>query len=222
MKLSDYQRLAKFWDAEHDEVTQVALIVCELYGFSSNQVDNMPPKTFLKYAKKVNKMFNGIDKKPFWSRYYFENDATQITLGQFIEVQHFIKMGEVENMHLIGASIWDDKRPHAVKSELLKNINVKYLLHDFTTFLISFAELLDSYKGLFETETQPDEDDEEEVKMEKPHPFIDQYGWIFSAKQVAEHEGITLDKAFELPVIQAFNDLAYLKSYQDYQRKMNK
>jgi hypothetical protein len=221
MKLWQYQKLAKYWDSDNDEVTQVALIVCELYGFTYNQVDNMPPKTFLKYSKRVNKMFNGIDRKPLLSFMYLETNAFQITLGQFIEVQHFIKIGEVENMHLISSSLWRDNRQHHIKAEILKNKNVKYILHDFTKFLISFAELLDSYKGLFETEVEIDED-EEEIKSEKPHPFIDQYGWIFSAKQVAEHEGITLDKAFELPVIQAFNALAYLKSFQSYQKAMNK
>ena len=129
MKLWQYQKLAKYWDSDNDEVTQVALIVCELYGFTSNQVDNMPPKTFLKYAKRVNKMFNGIDKKPLLSFMYLETNAFQITLGQFIEVQHFIKMGEVENMHLISSSLLRDNRQHHIKAEILKNKNVKYILH---------------------------------------------------------------------------------------------
>jgi hypothetical protein len=58
--------------------------------------------------------------------------------------------------------------------------------------------------------------------MEKPHSFIEQYGWIYSAKEVAQHEGITLDKAFDLPILQAFNALAYLKSEQAYQKYINK
>jgi hypothetical protein len=31
-----------------------------------------------------------------------------------------------------------------------------------------------------------------------------------------------LDAAFDLPVVQAFNDLAYLKAYQSFQKHLNK
>jgi hypothetical protein len=181
----------------------------------------MEPRKFLKLSKKVEKSFIGIDKKPFYSRIKLNVDAFSITLGQFIEVQHFLKLGEIDSMHLVGASIWEDKREHKLKAEILLNKNIRYVLKDISAFLLSFANLLNSYKGLFEAEEQNLEG-EEDAKVEKPHPFIEQYGWIYSAKQVAEHEGITLDKAFELPVLQAFNTLAYLKSYQSYQKHISK
>lgn len=41
--------------------------------------------------------------------------------------------------------------------------------------------------------------------------FQRHYGWTYSAVLVAEHERITLDQAFDLPVLQFINDLAYLK-----------
>jgi len=221
MTLAEYQRIAGFWNSENDEVTQIALIVCDLYNLSYDEVNNMAPRKFLKISKKVEKSFIGIDKKPLFSRIKLNVDAFSITLGQFIEVQHFLKLGEIDSMHLVAASIWKDTREHKVKAEILLNKNIRYVLKDISAFLLSFASLLDSYKGLFEAEEQNIED-EEDAKVEKPHPFIEQYGWIYSAKQVAEHEGITLDKAFELPVLQAFNTLAYLKSYQSYQKHISK
>ena len=220
MTLAQYQRIAGFWNSENDEITQIALIVCDLYGFTYDEVNNMNPKKFLKLSKNVEKSFVGIDEKPWYSQLNLNIDAFSITFGQFIEVQHFLKMGEIDAMHLVAASIWDDKQDHKVKAEILLNKNIRHVLKDVSTFLVSFAELLNSYKGLFETEESVDED--EDAKVEKPHPFIEQYGWIYSAKQVAEHEGITLDKAFELPVLQAFNTLAYLKSYQSYQKHISK
>jgi hypothetical protein len=221
MTLAEYQRIAGFWDSENDEVTQIALIVCDLYNLSYDEVNNMEPRKFLKLSKKVEKSFIGIDKKPLYSRIKLNVDAFSITLGQFIEVQHFLKLGEIDSMHLVAASIWEDKREHKLKAEILLNKNIRYVLKDISAFLLSFANLLNSYKGLFEAEEQNLEG-EEDAKVEKPHPFIEQYGWIYSAKQVAEHEGITLDKAFELPVLQAFNTLAYLKSYQSYQKYISK
>ena len=220
MTLAEYQRIAGFWNSENDEVTQIALIVCDLYGYTYDEVDNMEPRKFLKLSKKVERSFVGIDKKPIYSRVKLNVDAFSITLGQFIEVQHFLKLGEIDSMHLVAASIWEDKRDHKRKAEILLNKNIRYVLKDISAFLLSFTSLLNSYSGLFETEERSDE--EEEAKVEKPHPFIEQYGWIYSAKQIAEHEGITLDKAFELPVLQAFNTLAYLKSYQSYQKHISK
>jgi hypothetical protein len=129
-----------------------------------------------------------------------------------------LKQGEIDAMHLVTASIWGDFRAHQVKADILLKKHIRLILADYTTFLQSFAELLQGYKGLFES----DEVVEDDGKMEKPHSFIEQYGWIYSAKEVAQHEGITLDKAFDLPILQAFNALAYLKSEQAYQKYINK
>jgi hypothetical protein len=217
MTLKQYQRIAGFYNQSDDEITQVALIVCDMFNLSHEEVDNMQPKEFIKYSNKVTKQFKKLGKKPYFGRLKLETDAKKITLGQFIEVQHFLKMGEIDAMHLVTASIWGNSKAHEVKADLLLKKHIRLILADYTAFLQSFAELLQGYKGLFESEEL-----EDDGKMEKPHPFIDQYGWIYSAKEVAQHEGITLDKAFDLPILQAFNALAYLKSEQSYQKYINK
>jgi hypothetical protein len=218
MTLQQYQRIAGFYSATDDEITQVALIVCDMFNLSHDEVDNMQPKTFIKYSNKVTKKFKKLGKKPYFGRLKLQTDAKKITLGQFIEVQHFLKEGEIDAMHLVTASIWDDSRAHDVKADLLLKKHIRLILADYTAFLQSFEELLQAYKGLFES----DEVVEDDGKMEKPHPFIEQYGWIYSAKEVAQFEGITLDMAFDLPILQAFNALAYLKSEQSYQKYINK
>jgi hypothetical protein len=217
MTLKQYQRIAGFYNQSDDEITQVALIVCDMFNLSHEEVDNMQPKVFIKYSNKVTKQFKKLGKKPYFGRLKLETDAKKITLGQFIEVQHFLKQGEIDSMHLVTASIWGNSKAHNVKADLLLKKHIRYILADYTAFLQSFAELLQGYKGLFESEEV-----EEDGKMEKPHPFIEQYGWIYSTKEVAQHEGITLDKAFDLPILQAFNALAYLKSEQSYQKYINK
>jgi hypothetical protein len=221
MTLAQYQRIAAFWDTKNDEITQIALVVCDIYNLSYDEVNNMNPVKFIKLSKKIERLFLKVNKKPLLFRLDFTTDASKINLGQFIEVQHFLKMGEVDSIHLVGASIWNSKKEHKDKAEILLNKNIRYVLQDFSTFLISYADLLNSYKGLFETEEQ-DLEEEENARVEKPHPFIDQYGWIYSATKIAEHLGINLDQAFKLPVIQAFNTLSYLKSYQSYQKHINK
>ena len=54
--------------------------------------------------------------------------------------------------------------------------------------------------------------------------FANNWGWIYNAKEVAEFEGIPLDKVYDLPVIQFLNDLSYLKSKKqldEYQYKQS-
>lgn len=218
MTLQQYQRIASFYNEESDMIVQVALIVCDMFGLSYDEVDNMQPKKFIKYSNKVTKEFKKLNKKPLFNRIKLQTDAYAINFGQFIEVQHFLKQGEIDGMHLVCASIWSDNREHKLKADLLLKKNVRHLLKDYTTFLQSHADLLQSYKGLFES----DEVVEDDGKMEKPHPFIEQYGWIYSAREVAQYEGIKLDDAYNLPIIQAFNALAYLKSEQSYQKYLNK
>jgi hypothetical protein len=48
------------------------------------------------------------------------------------------------------------------------------------------------------------------------------YGWIYQAKLVAEHEGIRLEKAFDLNTLQFLNDLAYIKAKNEYDREQLK
>jgi hypothetical protein len=62
-------------------------------------------------------------------------------------------------------------------------------------------------------------DDEQDGQMGIEQVFSKYYGWIFSTSQVAEHERITLDAAFELPVLQYLNDLAYLKMKGKVEKK---
>ena len=52
--------------------------------------------------------------------------------------------------------------------------------------------------------------------------FEARYGWIFSAKRVADFENISLDQCFGLGVIQFLNDLSYLKEFEQHERKMIK
>jgi hypothetical protein len=46
---------------------------------------------------------------------------------------------------------------------------------------------------------------------------MERWGWVHSTKQVADFENISVSQAYNLPVIQYLNDLAYLKDYNKYQ-----
>lgn len=214
MLLRDYQRVAALYSEQQDEVTNVALLISDLYNKTYEEVNNLTKWKFLWYTWRISRKFSKVDIRPWWSWMRFQTDATKITFGQFIETQHFVKLGEIDSINLVAATILKGKRDHTRKASYLMRNNVRHSLWAVKKYLESFQKLIESYAGLFETDSESD-------TMEKPHPFVEQYGWIYSATQVAEHERIKLDEAFDLPVIQALNVLAYLKSYQSYQKKMN-
>jgi hypothetical protein len=88
-------------------------------------------------------------------------------------------------------------------------------------FLESFQKLIDGYSGLFDKDEVIDEDEPLKPEEDK-HPFLTQYGWLYSARQVAKDLGLKLDDAFKLPILEALNTLAYLKSEQSYIKHMSK
>jgi hypothetical protein len=49
---------------------------------------------------------------------------------------------------------------------------------------------------------------------------MQRYGWIYNAKQIAEHKGIGLDEAWEITTLEALNTLAYLKEFANYQKQL--
>lgn len=223
MKLSNWQRIASFYDEDNDEVEQAALLICDIYGFSPEQVDQLSPAVFQLYSYRVKRLFDRMMRRPWWSRLRFQTDATQITFGQFIEVKYFLQQGAIDAMHLVAASIQiGGHADHKTRAERLRQTNARKVLPDVNRFMVSFNDLIDSYSGLFEKEEEEEDMDEAPRRKEAEHPFITQYGWIFSAKKVAEHEGMKLEEVFGIPVIQALNDLAYLKGEASYMKKINK
>lgn len=74
-----------------------------------------------------------------------------------------------------------------------------------------------SYPVLFGggVEREADEGGSESIET----VFAKHYGWIYSATLVADHERITLDQAFELPVRQFLNAMAYCKMKEKLEKK---
>ncbi len=67
----------------------------------------------------------------------------------------------------------------------------------------------ESYPVLFGERVEQESEPGTEGGIEQV--FAKHFGWFFSTTQVAELERITLEQAWDLPVIQYLNDLAYLK-----------
>lgn len=208
MTLEQYQAASSIYQTKQDDIERMAWCICIVFKKKPEKVNEWSRWKFFFYSRWLGWKFSKVTKQS-WHKLKFITDATKITLGQFIEVEHFLKQ---ESIHHVAASIWKRKGDHSDKAERLNLMNVRKVLPAVTKFTQSYMELLQSYAGLFEITEEV-----MEGEPEPPHPFQQQYGWIYSAKAVAEFEGITLDKAYDLPIIQALNDLSYLKAYKSYQ-----
>lgn len=214
MTVEQYQRIYEISVTTPDTVERVAWMICEVFGKSQEEVDNMSKEEFLRYTNRLNKEIQTKDRWYNWV--HLETDASKITFGQFIETSYWLKSHPTEVLHLVSASLirkWSGS--HHDATEYILSLQIWQIHDQIQTYIESLNKLIQSYSGLFGL----GEKNEEE---EKPHPFIEKYGWLFSAKQVADYEGIPLDKVYDLPVIQALNDLSYLKAKQNFDKWLSK
>lgn len=222
MTVAQFQRINEINETTPDSVEQLGWMVCEVFGLSYDEVDGMSAKKFEKYAAMLQRMLNR--KEPRFFRILFETDATKITFGQFVEVQYWLRQSVPAVLDLVAASILKDRTDHKEDAAWLREQPLRKVLPPVQKFIDSLNELVASYKGLFENDEAEEEEEQVRPMRKGPdvHPFIEQYGWIYSATEIAAHEGIKLDEVYELPVIQALNDLSYLKSKQQYNKHLSK
>ena len=207
ISVEKYQNIKRIQATTSDDIDRVAYLICVIYNKKESDVNLWAIKKFIRYTDKLNKLFKTTPKAfPFFSP-RLQTDASKITLGQFVELQYWIKGGVVFNLHFIAATLLN-KKDHEKERERMLKKSITSILFSVSKFFESWQKLLTSYSNLFEIGEDPGE----------VHPFSEQYGWIYSATKVAELEGITLDKAYDLPIIQALNDLAFLKSKQKFEQ----
>ena len=224
ISLSTFKRVEQINKDIENDVDKVLFSVCAVYGITEYALDNMKPRKAAKKILAVQNVLSSIPKllpRKFVNWYYINYNIRSLTFGQYIEIAYFMQDNLLQNAHLVVASCAKDlfKKSHSFKANKLLQNPLENVLGSAIQISKNFQEFNKGYKGLFGATRINDDGREEEMK---PDPFNKQYGWIFSATQIAEHERISLDKTFELPVIQALNDLAYLKSKGNYLEKQIK
>jgi len=222
--LANFKQLEHYNNTVKDETDKLLYSVCAIYGISEHTLDTMHPKKAAKKIRAVQKVLQSEPKliaPKFIGLHHINYNTSSLTFGQYVEIAYFLQEGILNNAHLIVSSCAKGfiNMPHSQKAEYFLHKPIEKILGAAMQITTNFNDFNKGYKGLFGVTQIDDTGKEVEVK---PEPFNKQYGWIFSATQVAEHERITLDAAFQLPVIQALNDLAYLKSKGKYLEKQIK
>ena len=206
MTVQQFQNIGKI-QAE-DVVDHIGYAICELFKLTPKQVDNLPRVVQLLLAGRVAKQLSNV-RKPKWFAPDFIEHAEQITFGQFVEVNEWMKRGADDCLHMIAASILVERGNHKEDAAKMQRLNIRKVLPYVERFLESYVDLTLQYGGLFESNVS--EEDNEPV-----HPFMDNFGWMYTVKEVANYLGLTINEVYKINIIEALNVMAYLKSYNDY------
>jgi hypothetical protein len=78
-----------------------------------------------------------------------------------------------------------------------------------------------SFSGLFDTRDDGEGNDTG-ISTRGGSNFMQQFGWQYCAKSVADHENITVDQSYELATIQFLNTLSYLKAKADFDKEQHR
>jgi len=232
--LYKYQRLEEIELRKIDPIDKVLYSTCVVYNLTEWQLDNMNPKKATKKILRMTKILeskvNPVAKNRI-GKYWINYDISKMTFGQYIEIAYFIQSGVLPSIHFILASCShlpftkNNPNKHSIRSEYFLHKPIEITLGSALLIINNFNEFNKKYKGLFGLKSNNEEMDDDTIRRinkEEQDPFNRQFGWIYSATQVAEHERITLDKAFALPVTQAMNALSFLKAKGKYQERQLK
>jgi len=226
--LGKFQQIEEINSREIPDIDRVLFSACVVFDMTEYQLDNSDPKKVLKLMGRMQSIFEApIKAKHFgkFGRYFINYDISKMTFGQYIELAFFLSSKPIQNAHYVMATIsnqWLRKHTavdHRKKANYFLNQPVEKIIGSLNRITESFMEFNKEYKSLFGVDKEVSGDVQEDA-------FNKRYGWIYSASQVKEYEGITNEAAFALPVRQALNDLVYLKAKARYEaeqlRKQNK
>jgi hypothetical protein len=182
-------------------------------------MDNEKPEKVVKMMTKMQKIYESPfnpKRENIIGEYAINYDVSRITLGQYTELSFFIDRGAVNNAHYILATMaarWRRKRltsEHRERADYFLSQPIENVIGAINAIQESYTAFNKQYQQLFGV-------DPEVAGEVQNNDFNKRYGWIYSATQVAQHEGISLDAAYGLGVKQAFNDLLFLKAKGKYE-----
>jgi hypothetical protein len=221
MNVAQFQKCYNINLTISNDVERMGYICCELYGLTYNQANNLSQANFTKYAKRIEKDFSKVYKPKYFKRFKLEPDATKLRLGQFIELQHYLKSDLKSVISKVAATISQQKKPNKEIEQAVLKANIRYVLPYVLEAVNSLEMLVSKYPYLFE---QPPANMDEPISKEalKVHPFVASYGWIDQAKVLADYFNIKFNEAMELGVIESLNILSLIKAKNAYTNEVNK
>jgi hypothetical protein len=217
--LAKFQQIEQVNRQEMPDIDKALFTTCIVFDKTEHQLDNENPKRVMKMMGKMQSIFEtpfNPNPKTQIGNYVVNYDMSRISLGQYVELSYFITKGVIGNAHFMLASMASRRRKkytaadHRAKADYFHIQPVELIIGAANLIKENYDRFNSEYKSLFGIDTEVTGDVENDE-------FNKRYGWIYSATQVAQHEGITLDAAFGLPIRQAFNDLMFIKAKGKYE-----
>jgi hypothetical protein len=222
-----YQYINDINDSEMNETDKLLMTLTALTGKTERQLDKlgMSKLGMLRFTLLVNRLKKrlkvlAVKGKPVQklSGFKFIGDVERLTFGKYIEIQHFFKLGQVESLHFVAASMCENEDiSHQQRAARILQLPFLPVFWTVVNMLEQLTAFNNEYKGLLGI----DEEVDEELKPEQ-NKFNERYGWIYSAKKVADFNNISIDQVMDFPVRQAFNYLACIKELNNYEYELNK
>lgn len=216
--LAKFQQIEAVNSRELSDIDKALFSVCIIYNMTEFELDNTEPTKVLKMTTRVSNVFGSPFKPKAQTkigRYFINYDVSSMTFGQYIELAFFLQ-NPTKNAHYIMATISKQWLRKHTASDHRKKANY-FLLQPVISVMGGvglikerFEEFNKEYDKLFGVDKTVSGDVQDD-------DFNKRHGWIYSATQVAQHEGVNLDQAFALPVRQALNDLVFLKAKGKYE-----
>lgn len=216
--LGMYQQIDAVNKTDMEDIDKVLHTACIIFGKTEYEMNNEKPERAVKMINQVNKIFSlplQATAPSRIGRYDINYDISSITLGQYVELTFFIADDSEKHAHRILASMATkrlrkgNQPDHRTKADYFLQQPVEKVVGAARAIIENYELFNSQYKALFGNDT-------EVTTNANDNGFNKRWGWIYSSTQVAAHEGIDLDKAYGLPIIQAFNDLMYLKAKNKY------
>jgi hypothetical protein len=225
VSVEQYQSIHLIVKEQSDDVEKIVRVISVLYGLTDQEANRLPLGVFKERAAEACKMFDkpltGRPHKRIGLR-FIDYNVPQIRFGQYVELQHFLKGGVIENLHFIAASITDpiigknNSKDHDRIAEGFKSKPSLPVYASVCKFLSHLNDFNKNFSGLFGS-TEEDEEDKRE-----PDPFLNTWGWYFSATKIRDHKMVSMDEVMNIPLIEAFNIMVYMKDlkvFEDSQKK---
>jgi len=218
--LFKFQQISEINARENtSDIDKALFATCVVFDLTEYQLDNMNPRKASKLLAKVTKIFSQELKpepKATIGDYVINYTPSKLTFGQFITLAFYVSRNAIQFAHQIFATLADpDDTFQQERADFFLKQPIAKMIGSLKLFVERFRAFNREYETLFGVGT-------EEGKKIEQDPFQKQYGWIYSATRVADHNRITLDEAFGLPVRVAFNDLAYLKAKDKFDEQQFK
>jgi hypothetical protein len=221
MRVDVYQKIYSVIQKKVDDLDKIDQIIAILYNLSEYEVNRLPLKKFQRYADRVTKIVEPKARPRKLLGFRMVDSIEKISLGQYIEVQHFIRSGIVPSLHLIAASITspffrrNNPKQHRQVSEYYLARPFAPVYASVCAFLSELSKFNKQFEGLFGEAP-------EEGERSSTDPFLSNWGWFYSAKKIAEFKSIDFDEALRLPLTEAFTILVYLKDLKTFEDHLNK